>query len=53
MGTSKAYLQAAAPRVECREHGVVVAHVPWARARAPSTPTCSTTPAHGWPRTPR
>ncbi len=25
-----AYLEADAPRVNCREHGVVVAHVPWA-----------------------
>lgn len=34
VGTTKAYLQAAAPRVECPEHGVVVAHVPWARPAA-------------------
>jgi transposase len=31
VGTTKAYLQAAALRVDCSEHGVVVAHVPWAR----------------------
>jgi transposase len=31
IGTTKAYLEAAAPRVSCHEHGVVVAHVPWAR----------------------
>lgn len=31
MGTTKTYLQAPAPRVECAEHGVVVAAVPWAR----------------------
>lgn len=29
-GTMPAYLEADAPRVKCREHGVVVAHVPWA-----------------------
>jgi transposase len=34
VGTTKAYLQAAAPRVQCEEHGVVVAHVPWARPGA-------------------
>jgi transposase len=31
VGSTKAYLQAAAPRVQCPEDGVVVAHVPWAR----------------------
>jgi transposase len=31
LGTSFAYLEAEAPRVSCREHGVVVAAVPWAR----------------------
>ena len=31
VGTTKAYLQAAVPRVECPEDGVVVAHAPWAR----------------------
>ena len=34
VGTTKAYLQASAPRVFCGEHGVVVAHVPWARPGA-------------------
>lgn len=34
VGTTKCYLQAYAPRVECREHGVVVADVPWARPGA-------------------
>jgi transposase len=29
-GTTITYLEARAPRVECAEHGVVVAHVPWA-----------------------
>jgi transposase len=29
-GTTMAFLDAAAPRVRCPEHGVVVAHVPWA-----------------------
>ncbi len=34
LGTVMAYVEAEAPRVRCREHGVVVAAVPWAR-RAP------------------
>ncbi|WP_425271530.1 hypothetical protein [Mycobacterium innocens] len=34
MGTAKAYLQAAVPRVECPVDGVVMAHVPWARPGA-------------------
>jgi transposase len=39
VGTTKAYLQAAAPRVECPEDedGVAVAHVPWARPGAKHT----------------
>jgi transposase len=31
LGTAEAYVEAEAPRVTCREHGVVVAWVPWAR----------------------
>ncbi len=31
LGTTFAYLEAEAPRVTCRDHGVVVAAVPWAR----------------------
>src|SRR6266699_6959501 len=31
LGVTKAFVEAAAPRVACREHGVVVARVPWAR----------------------
>ena len=31
VGTVRAYLEAEAPRVRCREHGIVVAAVPWAR----------------------
>ena len=31
LGTSRCYLEAEAPRVSCRRHGVVVAAVPWAR----------------------
>jgi len=31
LGTIRAVLEADAPRVNCREHGVVVAGVPWAR----------------------
>jgi transposase len=30
-GSVETYLEANAPRVQCREHGVVVARVPWAR----------------------
>ncbi len=30
-GTTFAYLEADAPRVSCKRHGVVVAAVPWAR----------------------
>jgi transposase len=31
LGTTRAFVAAAAPRVSCRHHGVVVAAVPWAR----------------------
>ncbi|MGI9099548.1 MAG: helix-turn-helix domain-containing protein [Solirubrobacteraceae bacterium] len=31
LGTTKAYVEAEAPRVECKRHGVIVAAVPWAR----------------------
>ena len=31
LGTTLCYLEAEAPRVRCRRHGVVVAAVPWAR----------------------
>lgn len=31
LGTLPTYLEASAPRVDCPEHGVVVAAVPWAR----------------------
>jgi transposase len=31
VGLTRAVLEADAPRVSCREHGVVVAHLPWAR----------------------
>jgi transposase len=31
LGTTRCYLEAEAPRVSCRRHGVVVAAVPWAR----------------------
>jgi transposase len=37
LGTVRAVLEAEAPRVRCREHGVVVAHVPWARHGAGHT----------------
>jgi transposase len=50
IGTTKAYLQAAVPRVQCDEHGVVVAHVPWARPGAKHTrvfeDTCAWLAAH-------
>lgn len=31
LGTTRVWLEAAAPRVRCGEHGIVVALVPWAR----------------------
>jgi transposase len=34
VGCTRFFLEAAAPRVTCREHGVVVARVPWARHRS-------------------
>lgn len=34
VGVVMAYVEAEAPRVRCREHGVVVAAVPWARHRS-------------------
>ena len=37
MGTTKAYLESAVPRVSCAEHAVVVADVPWARPGAKHT----------------
>lgn len=37
LGTIRAELEAATPRVRCREHGVVVAAVPWARHGAGHT----------------
>ena len=37
LGTCPTYLEAAAPRVRCRAHGVVVAAVPWARHGAGHT----------------
>jgi transposase len=37
LGTVQAVVEAAAPRVRCREHGVVVAAVPWARHDAGHT----------------
>jgi len=50
LGTVKAYLEADAPRVQCPEHGVVVAAVPWARPKARHThafeDTCAWLAAH-------
>jgi transposase len=37
LGTTRVFLEARAPRVRCREHGVIVAAVPWARHRAGHT----------------
>jgi transposase len=37
LGTVEVFLEADAPRVKCAEHGVVVAHVPWARHGAGHT----------------
>src|SRR4029077_20108605 len=34
LGTTLAFIEADAPRVTCRRHGVVVCAVPWARHRA-------------------
>ena len=45
LGTVRAFVEADAPRVACREHGVVVAHVPWARHGAGHTLTFDETVA--------
>jgi transposase len=37
LGTTRVFLESGAPRVRCREHGVIVAAVPWARHRAGHT----------------
>lgn len=37
LGIIQAWIEADAPRVKCRVHGVVVAHMPWARHGAGST----------------
>jgi transposase len=37
LGTTKVFLEADAPRVRCRNHGVIVAAVPWARHGAGHT----------------
>ncbi|WP_230298010.1 transposase family protein, partial [Actinomyces provencensis] len=31
LGWIQAFVEAECPRVRCRDHGVVVSHVPWAR----------------------
>ena len=53
LGTVQAVLEADAPRVSCREHGVVVAHVPWARHGAGHTLEFDDTVACWPPRRPR
>ena len=37
LGTIRAYVEADSPRVRCSEHGVIAAHVPWARHGAGHT----------------
>jgi transposase len=37
LGTTRVFLESEAPRVRCREHGVVVAGVAWARHDSPFT----------------
>ena len=37
LGTTRVFIEARAPRVRCRDHGVIVAAVPWARHRAGHT----------------
>ncbi len=37
LGTTRVFIEAGAPRVRCRDHGVIVAAVPWARHRAGHT----------------
>jgi transposase len=37
LGSTRVFLQAEAPRVRCRDHGVAVAAVPWARHDSPFT----------------
>jgi transposase len=37
LGTTAVFVEADAPRVRCKAHGVVVAHVPWARHGAGHT----------------
>jgi transposase len=34
LGTTRAFVEADAPRVSCKRHGVIVAAVPWARHRS-------------------
>jgi transposase len=45
LGTVVAWIEAAAPRVECVEHGVVVENTPWARAGSRFTRTFEDTVA--------
>jgi transposase len=37
LGSTQVFLEAEAPRVRCRQHGVIVAAVPWARHDSPFT----------------
>lgn len=45
LGVTPAYIEASVPRVRCREHGVVVCAVPWARHGAGHTRTFDDTAA--------
>lgn len=45
LGLEEAFIEAEAPRVTCAEHGVVVAHVPWARHGSGFTTTFEDTVA--------
>lgn len=47
-GTTETYLVAETPHVNCPEHGVTVAAVPWAHHQAGRTPSSTSRPP-GWP----
>ncbi len=47
-GTTRTFLQAAAPRVRCPEHGVAGGACAVGRGRARNVRTCWRTPARGW-----
>jgi transposase len=43
LGSTKVYIEAAAPRIQCPKHGVLVAKVPWARHNSDYTYDFETT----------